>query len=843
MKFKKLFFISLVSGLAVSTSAQTDSLPTKDSVTNTVPFILTGATLGDADNSQNVSSLLQSSRDVYARTAGFNFSAARFRLRGYSSENTQISLGYMPGNDPESGRAIWGYWGGLNDITRYPESVTGVHSSHRVFGGIGGSSFIDLKASTKRKGSRFSYAITNRSYRNRLMYTYNSGVLKNGWSFSGSISRRWAKEGYVEGTSYDGMSYFLSIGKKINKNHELNFATFGAPTVQGRRGIAVQEVYDLTGNNYYNPYWGYQTDKDGKKVKRNSRVRNNYKPYFTISDDWKINKKSKLTTAIYASVGRTSSSNLNWYNVAYPKPDYYKNRPSYLRDRGDDAGADALAEAWKTDPSVSQLDWDKFYFANSKNLHTVNNVNGEGQSFTGMRSKYIVEDYRVDPRQYGVNLNYQNQLTDKLYFVAGANGQLYSSRHYKVLKDLLGGDYWLDVNRFAERDFSDPSVAQNNLDHPNKLIKVGDVEGYDYTIHVNSAKVFGQIDYKTNKVDYYFGAKVSETAFWRTGNMKNGRFPEASVGNSKKNKYFNYNIKGGATYKITGRHFLQANFLTGTRSPYARASFLSPRSRGEVVGNLSSTQINSADINYIIRYPKLKVRATGFYTQLNNQVWARSFYHDVYQSFVNYAMTGVNQLYKGAEFGLEAKVATSWEANFVFTKAQYLYTSRPLATVTTNNSSTLLAQDKVIYLKNYHVGGMPETALSIGLKYNSPKYWYVGANFNYFADIYLSPNPDRRTEEALTNYFEGDPQIEGIIKQEKLKDGNSINAYIGKSHRFKNRSIIRLNFMVNNVLNNNMFKSGGYEQLRYDPATITKFPPKYGYMYGRNYFIMASYLF
>ncbi len=842
MKIKELFFISLVSGLAVSTSAQTDTLSVEDSVSNSMPLLMTGASLTGA-GSQNISGLLQSSKDVYARTAGYNFSAARFRLRGYSSENTQINLGALPGNDPESGRAIWGYWGGLNDITRYPESTTGIQSSHRVFGGVAGSSYIDMRASTKRSGSRLSYAITNRSYRHRLMYTHSTGVLKNGWSFSGSISRRWANEGYVEGTSYNAMAYFASVGKKLNDKHELNLSVFGAPTVQGRRGISVQETYDLTGNSFYNSYWGYQTDKDGNKIKRNARVRNNHKPYILFSDDWKINDKSKLTSSIYAIVGKTSSSNINWNNTTDPRPDYYKKLPSYYRLKGDEEGALAAEDRWRNDPASRQINWDGMYFANSKNLHTVDNANGSGQQVTGMRSKYIVEDYRVDPRQYGVNFNYQSKVNDKLYFTAAGNGQLYKSRNYKVLKDLLGGDYWIDVNQFAQRDFSDPSAAQNDLTTPNKIIKVGDVEGYDYSIHVNSMKLFSQLDYKTKKFDSYIGLKGTGTDFWREGHMQSGIFPEESIGKSKKNKFINYTIKGGTTYKINGRHYLQVNLLKGTRAPYSRTAFMSARTRGQVVDGLTSTKITSGDFNYIIRYPKLKIRATAFYTQMKDQVWARSFYHDVYLSYVNYAMTGVDQLFTGGEFGLDAKISTVWEVSLAFTKAQYLYTSRPKATITTNNSNELLAENKTVYLKNYHVGGMPETASSIGLKYNSPKYWYVGANFNYFADIYLSPNPDRRTSEAIGGYFEGDPQIPGIIDQEKLENGYNVNMFIGKSHRFKNRNILRFNFMVNNIVDNTTFKTGGYEQLRYNSQNISKFPPKYGYMYGRSYYIMLTYLF
>ena len=452
MKFKKLFFFGLVAGMTVSTSAQTDSLTVADSISDIVPFTASGADLLDSEaQTQNVSGLLQSSRDVYARTAGFNFSAARFRLRGYSSENTQISLGALPGNDPESGWAIWGYWGGLNDITRYPEVNTGISSSVHQFGGVGGSSYIDLRASSQRAGSRFSYAITNRSYRNRVMFTHNTGVLKNGWSLSASVSSRLAKEGYVSGTRYSAMAYFLSVGKKIGDKHELNLSAFGAPTVQDRRGISVQEIYDLTGDNYYNSYWGYQTNSEtGEQEKRNSRTRNNHKPYILLSDDWKINEKSKLTSSVYAIVGRTGSTNINWNNAADPRPNYYKNLPSYFRLIEDEEGALAAEEAWKNDPSTSQLDWDAMYFANSKNLHTVDNANGSGEQEIGLRSKYIVEDARVDPRQYGVDLNYQNALTDKLFFTAGVKGELYTSRNYKVIKDLLGGEYWLDVGQIEE---------------------------------------------------------------------------------------------------------------------------------------------------------------------------------------------------------------------------------------------------------------------------------------------------------------------------------------------------------------------------------------------------------
>ena len=79
---------------------------------------------------------------------------------------------------------------------------------------------------------------------------------------------------------------------------------------------------------------------------------------------------------------------------------------------------------------------------------------------------------------------------------------------------------------------------------------------------------------------------------------------------------------------------------------------------------------------------------------------------------------------------------------------------------------------------------MPQQATTVGLKYNAPKYWYAGVNFNYFADIYLSPNPDRRTSEAIAGYGDGYPYINEVIDQTKLDNGNAVNIFCGKAGRF-----------------------------------------------------------
>lgn len=830
-----LFFIASISLNAqtdTTTTAVNDSSSTKDTPT----FTTTLDALEDDVQEQDVSGLLQSSKDVFNNIAGFNFSAARFRIRGYDSENFTVMMNGLTLNEPESGRAIWAYWGGLNDITRYQEAKGGISASSYGFGGIGGYSNINARASALRSGTKISYAYSNRSYAHRTMLTHSTGMMSNGLAVSVSISKRWADEGYVPGTYYNGGSYFISLEKKINDKHSLGLVGFGAPTVQGKRSISTQETYDLTGNNFYNSYVGYQNGE-----LRNSRIRNNHKPMAMLNHYFKINDKTNLNSSVGYSFGKSGNTRLNWYDAADPRPDYYKNLPSYYSNPGDEDMFNQLTALWQAnDPSTTLLDFDQMYFANGKNLYSQVNANGTGETITGNRAKYIIEEARNDVSHLTFNSVINHKKNDNLMLTGGLNVSLYKSQNFKVINDLLGADFWVDVDQFAERDFADESVAQSDINTPNHIIKMGDRFGYDYNININTYNAFGQVDGTSAKIDWFAALNISSTSFWRTGKMQNGLFPENSLGDSEKQNFINYGIKAGAVYKITGRHLLSLNGAYLTRAPFTQNAYVSPRTRDQVVDGLESEKIMSGDFNYIVRYPKLKTRATVFYTANKDKTWSRNFYHDELNTYVNYMMTGVDQLFMGVEFGAEANITPTIVALGAFSKGQYLYDSRPMATIAQDNSTELLAENKTVYFKNYKVGGIPQTAGSIGLKYNSPKYWFVGINFNYFADIYLDANPDRRTEEALSKYVTTDPQVSDIVDQQKLDNDYTINLSAGKSWRLKNKYYLNINVNINNLLDNTDFETGGFEQLRYDKSNIDKFPPKIGYMIGRTYFAMVS---
>lgn len=799
-----------------------------------------GYTVGASDldaeiAGQDVSGILRSSRDVFNATAGYNFGSARFRVRGLGGEYSPISINGLTMNDLESGYARWSTWGGLNDVTRWAESRTGSSSSPYNFGGLGGWSNIDLRASSLRKGTRISYALANRTYRNRAMATYNTGLLPNGWAFSLSGSLRWGDEGYVPGSFYNAGAYFLSAEKKIDERHSVGFVGFGAPIVSGRQGLAVQEAQDLVGDHYYNPNWGWQ---EGKK--RNANVSNSHTPVFILSHYFRPDERTHWNTSILYSFGRYGYTALNWFNAPDPRPDYYRYLPSYYSDT-EPWIADRLTQAWQHDETVSQIDWEHLYFANRKNLYTVHDAEGIiGNTVTGMRSRYIVEDRRADPTHIIANSVWSRELNDQLKVTVGASYNSLKTRYFKVIDDLLGGDFWVDLDQFASRDSDDPNAAQNDLNRPNHVVREGDDFGYDYDIRTQVANVFGQVEKKWARWEAYGGITGSSTTFWRDGKLRKALFPETSFGESPKQSFLSAGLKGGVTYKISGREYITANAAVLSKAPTTRSAFLSPRTREAVVDGLTTEKAYSGDLSYEARLPWLKGRATLYYVASKDGIWSRSFYHDVYRTFVNYSMTGVDRLHMGVELGAEVKLSPTWQLTAVYAEAESFYDSRPTATITRDNSDTALAVGRKVYWKNYRIGGMPQRAASLALRYNAPKYWSVGANVNYFGNIYLDPNPDRRTAEALGNLVQEDPQWNALLDQTKLDDGVTLDIFFTKSWRLKSKYRIGFNISVNNVLNNTDLVTGGYEQLRYVPMQVDKFPPKLSYMYGRTYFAMLT---
>jgi Carboxypeptidase regulatory-like domain len=383
---------------------------------------------GGSNNSQNVGSVLNASRDPFISAATFAWGNYFFRNRGYEQDHNQIYINGLMMNDLEEGNSGFSAISGLNDVLRSRSNTYGLQYNEVGFGGLGLTTSIDASAATQRKQTRVTYSNGNRSYRNRLMLTHSSGLNKKGWAYSISGSRRWANEGPVAGTYYDASSYYAAIEKKY-KVHNIGLMLVGAPTERGKQGVALQESYDLAGTNLYNPSWGYQAGK-----KRNSRVLKAHNPIVMLNDEMRLSATSRLNAAISYQSGKTKNSSVDWYNGDNPRADYYRFLPSYYDAEKLPIIADSLRSAIAANPNLLQIDWDKMYNSN-QNVET---FNGE----TGKRSAYVLGNDVEHTKKINVAVNYEKVLSDHTTFFAGINHQNQSIHAYKEVSDLLGGDYY-----------------------------------------------------------------------------------------------------------------------------------------------------------------------------------------------------------------------------------------------------------------------------------------------------------------------------------------------------------------------------------------------------------------
>jgi len=768
-----------------------------------IPTITLEEAETETDGAGGVANLLVASRDIYQQISGFGWGNFRFRERGYDPQHFPLFLNGVNINDPETGFAFFGEIGGLNDVLRNRESSVGLAPAEFSFAAIGGATLLDTRASRQRKQIRFSHAIANRTYTNRSMLTINTGLMPGGWAVSLSGSRRWGQEGYFQGTFFDGYSYFASVDKLFGDKHSINLTVLGAPSKRGKQGDSFEEMFDLAGTNRYNPNWGYQNGE-----KRNAAVGYAHQPMGILRYDWKPQPGTKIMAALHGQAGKRGDTRLEWNDATNPAPDFNRRLPSTIADPTLSA---EWANALRNDENLRQLDWHRFYDENRRNIFTVNNAEGiAGNNVTGARSQYIIEDQRGDSRDIGFNALLDQQLNYRSKIFAGASYQWYHGKNFKVVDDLLGGDYWLDINRFASQDYpGEPDKEQNDLLNPNNVVRVGDVFGYNYDEHIRNGNTWFQITTELPRFQVYFGGEIGFNQFWREGKMQNGRFAENSLGKSEVSSFYTYGAKGGVTYKANGRNYLYLNGFVGTKPPRFRDVFLSPRNRNDLAPGIDVFSIQSVEGGYIHRAPKLRTRITGYLSEFQNEVESNLFFAQLLSEFSTIVRTGINRRHIGVEGAFEWKPVPSIVVTGAGNAGYYHYTSRPLLYQTSDNTGFVGLDSITVYQKNFLVPRTPQTAASLGIKYEGKQFWFAGLNLNWTDNFWFSFDPTRRRAEAVLGQDPGSPIRETIINQRKAPAAYTLDFFGGKSWRLNRQTFLYLNVGINNILDNkNIIVSG-----------------------------------
>lgn len=843
----------------------------------------------DLDDSgyQDSPTILFGQNDVFNNIAGYNFSSVRFRVRGYSSESQDVYMAGVRMNDAITGYTPYSLWSGLNEAVRSKESVNGSEISDYGFGGYNGLTNIDPMASKVRTGWRGSVLTNSALYRLRLMMTYSSGELDNGWSYAFSASARLGGNDWIKGVYYRSFGYYGSVEKKFGEEHKLGLTFMAAPGQRGAQNGSTQEVYDLMGDNMYNSNWGYYNGKV-----RNARVKKTHEPIAILKYDFTPeSKKLKASATVLYRFGKNGYTALDWYDAPDPRPDYYRNLPSYFFMDNTDYNRLNYSkymwakEQWEQDiPSITHINWDRLYAVNAMN-----------STADGNRSKYVIEERRTDQQDLNFAANAKWSPVNCFTLAGGLSYKWNRTEYYKILDDLLGGDYYVNIDQFAERDYaSSVTMYQNDLDYYLKngkaqTLKQGDKYGYDYYANVRRAEAWASGKFSKFGLDVALAGRIGYTKYWREGLLRKGLFPGldangqpmtyegkvittydpitgdaiTSLGKSEVKDFLTGAAKLNVSYVIPGGHRVYANAAFIADAPNFNQAFISPRTRNSIVPNLKTNKTLTADLNYAYSNSGYDVRVTGYYTAIKDQSKVMSFYDDAQNSFTNFAMSGIDQRHIGLELGFKVPLPVpNLALQGVVSYGQFVYTSNPKMYQTYDNSAAILEDTygvTIPYWKSHptadgktvkhYVSGTPQLATSLGLSWNK-NYWFVDADVDYFDFAYLDMNPLYRTDMATSGPDKTvtPTEIEYMAAQEKFKGAVLVNASVGKSWYIKRNYQLGFSLQVKNILNTTNLRTGGYEQTRLVDNTVSKeryyrFDSKYFYMSGINYMLNIYFRF
>lgn len=843
----------------------------------------------DLDDSgyQDSPTILFGQNDVFNNIAGYNFSSVRFRVRGYSSESQDVYMAGVRMNDAITGYTPYSLWSGLNEAVRSKESVNGSEISDYGFGGYNGLTNIDPMASKVRTGWRGSVLTNSALCRLRLMMTYSSGELDNGWSYAFSASARLGGNDWIKGVYYRSFGYYGSVEKKFGEEHKLGLTFMAAPGQRGAQNGSTQEVYDLMGDNMYNSNWGYYNGKV-----RNARVKKTHEPIAILKYDFTPeSKKLKASATVLYRFGKNGYTALDWYDAPDPRPDYYRNLPSYFFMDNTDYNRLNYSkymwakEQWEQDiPSITHINWDRLYAVNAMN-----------STADGNRSKYVIEERRTDQQDLNFAANAKWSPVNCFTLAGGLSYKWNRTEYYKILDDLLGGDYYVNIDQFAERDYaSSVTMYQNDLDYYLKngkaqTLKQGDKYGYDYYANVRRAEAWASGKFSKFGLDVALAGRIGYTKYWREGLLRKGLFPGldangqpmtyegkvittydpitgdaiTSLGKSEVKDFLTGAAKLNVSYVIPGGHRVYANAAFIADAPNFNQAFISPRTRNSIVPNLKTNKTLTADLNYAYSNSGYDVRVTGYYTAIKDQSKVMSFYDDAQNSFTNFAMSGIDQRHIGLELGFKVPLPVpNLALQGVVSYGQFVYTSNPKMYQTYDNSAAIVEDTygvTIPYWKSHptadgktvkhYVSGTPQLATSLGLSWNK-NYWFVDADVDYFDFAYLDMNPLYRTDMATSGPDKTvtPTEIEYMAAQEKFKGAVLVNASVGKSWYIKRNYQLGFSLQVKNILNTTNLRTGGYEQTRLVDNTVSKeryyrFDSKYFYMSGINYMLNIYFRF
>ena len=691
--------------------------------------------------SQDIPMVLNTTPSVYATQQGGGAGDARINVRGFNQRNVAVMINGVPQNDMENGWVYWSNWDGVGDATSSIQMQRGLSAVNLATPSIGGTMNIITDPAALEKGGKFKQEAGAGGFLKTTL-NYNSGLIADKLALSGTIVRK-TGDGLIDGTWTDAWAYYVGGSYAVSDDQRFELYAIGAPQRHGqnlyKQNIATysQELagdidgYDVTafaegekfeteagrffnqnwapvdasykGKQYWYMYGARTTDRYSPNL-LNERENFFHKPLVNLNHFLDINEDVRLSSVLYWSGG--SGGGTGTYGSVSRKP-AVEGEPWYA------------SSPW-------MWDWNAEIAQNSANVDSA-------WSETENRSTGILRNSINRQNTYGLISKLNYDVNDDLEVQVGIDWRTAGIEHAREVRDLLGGDYYVD--------YADDNAPDG------KKVGLGDIIAYHNETTVDWIGTFAQGKYTTDKFNLYGMGGLSTIAY----TYKDFFSVEKELVEAP--SITTFQLKGGAVYNLDDRLSAFVN-LGYVQKPPILDNVIAYD--GTVSSDPDNEKFVSNEIGGEYRSESVAIKGSYYNTQWNDRNLTKSVttgQGDSGDTDIIY-LTGVNQSHSGVE--VESKIALhemvdldlsvsvgDWyfngDAKGDYTEMEY------------NDDNQIIGQTSTEYeyaLNNLKVGDMPQTAYVGGLTIKPIDGLRVQGLYRWYDNHYADWSPDSREVEG-----------------------------------------------------------------------------------------------
>lgn len=643
--------------------------------------------------SQDIPLVLNTTPSVFATTDGGAAGDARVNVRGFSQRNVSILINGVPTNDVENGWLYWSNWDGLGDVTSTIQMQRGLSNVTLPTPSIGGTmNVITDPAAAKRGGSVRLEAGSDDFMKATVVL--NTGMLDEKFALTFAGVRK-VGQGNPSGAWSDAYGYYLGATWIVNPKNRLEFFAIGAPQQHGQRRFASNiAAYDAN----YARSLGYSEAEITAAISRGpvdagQAFNQNYGPvdpsYNGLQYYWSgtHSRYNNDTMNEIVNYFHKPQANVNWYltlndQLSLTSVFYYSGG------RGGGSGTLGSVLRYPTGSGLSgNVDWDSTIARNQTNL-----VGGDAVSRGILRNSVNNQD------QYGIVSKLSYEYTPELKFTTGLDWRTAEIAHFREVRDLLGGEYFLPTAAQASEFWDTGTSTQLGL---------GDKVDYFNTNTVDWLGLFAQGQYEKGPITafaVYGYTNISYSFvdhFRRASAGSNEEFKLDSDGNTGNQ------LKGGVNYAVNPNVNAFVNLGVVSKVPNFDGAI---NDVSGVIVNSPNEKFKSAEagVRFQTTDGKFNISASYYYTQWRERSYST---YNATTDVLTY-LFGVDQNYAGLE------VEAAWKPNRwlrfdlagSFGNWNYI---RDVAAEAFDGDGNSVPTTGMVYLDGLKVGDAPQSQIAL----------------------------------------------------------------------------------------------------------------------------------